>query len=61
MPLQTGMGFAMADQTTTVTDAALQDALLAERRKFWGTWTRAVTAAAIVIALLLIVLRVFVA
>ncbi len=51
----------MADQNTTVTDAALTDALLAERRKFWGMWTRAVTGAAIVITLLLIALRVLVA
>jgi len=51
----------MADRTTSTNDAALQDALLAERRKFWGTWTRAVTGAGIVVTLLLIALRVFVA
>ena len=51
----------MADQTTTISDVALQDALLTERRKFWGMWTRAVTGAAIVVTLLLIVLRLFVA
>ncbi len=51
----------MADQTTSVTDAAVQDALLAERQMFWSMWTRAVTGVAIAIALVLIALRVLLA
>lgn len=49
----------MADHVQTVTDVALEADLLADRRRFWGTWTRAATGAAIVIALILIALRVF--
>ena len=49
----------MAEHAQTVTDVALEADLLADRRRFWGSWTRAVMGAGIAIALLLIAMRIF--
>jgi hypothetical protein len=50
----------MADQTTTiVTEIETPEAFLAEREKFWASWTRFVFGVAVALVVLLIALAYF--
>ncbi|MBV9654664.1 MAG: aa3-type cytochrome c oxidase subunit IV [Acetobacteraceae bacterium] len=49
----------MDEQSTVVTQAVTPDAFLADRQRFWMSFTRFVTYAAIVVAVILVGMRLF--
>lgn len=49
----------MDEQSTVVTEAVTPDAFLADRQRFWLSFTRFATYVAILVALILIGMRLF--